>query len=90
MAGKKASKGKRYTDDEKQRILGFVHQVNQEKGRGGLTAAAMKFGVSSLTVGAWLKASGKPGTGTERLLQKRRAAETESWINWRTSTVRSP
>ena len=62
MASKKASKGKRYTDDEKQRIVAFVHQINQEKGRGGLTAAAKKFGVSALTVGAWLKASGEAGS----------------------------
>jgi transposase-like protein len=51
-------KGKRYTAAEKQSVVDYVNQVNAEKGRGGQAAAAKKFGVSVLTVAAWLKAAG--------------------------------
>ena len=58
MASKKAaSKGKRYSPEEKQKIVDFVVSHNAEKGRGGATAASKQFGVSQLTVGAWLKSS---------------------------------
>lgn len=55
MATKKASKGKRYSANEKAKIVAFVHAVNSEKGRGGATAATKKFGVSGLTVSSWMK-----------------------------------
>lgn len=58
-AGKK---GKRYTDAEKQAVIDFVNSHNAAKGRGGAAAASRKFKVSQLTIGAWLKKSGKkPG-----------------------------
>ena len=46
---------KRYTDDEKAKILRFVKQVNQEKGRGGVSAAVREFGISPITVNGWLR-----------------------------------
>jgi transposase-like protein len=55
MASKKSKKGKRYTDDEKQKIVDFVNSYNEANGRGGAANASKKFGVSQLTVGAWLK-----------------------------------
>jgi transposase-like protein len=55
MPSKKAVKGKRYTADEKRRIVEFVNQVNAEKGRGGVASASKKFGVSAITVSTWLK-----------------------------------
>jgi transposase-like protein len=55
MPSKKAVKGKRYTADEKRRIVEFANQINAEKGRGGVAAASKKFGVSALTVSTWLK-----------------------------------
>lgn len=51
-------KGKRYTPAEKQEVVDYVNQVNAQNGRGGQSAAAKKFGVSVLTVSAWLKAAG--------------------------------
>ena len=55
------SKGKRYTAEEKQEILNFINEHNlANKGRGGQTAAATKFGVSQLTLAGWLKKSGTP------------------------------
>jgi transposase-like protein len=55
MPSKKATKRKRYTIEEKRQIVGFVNQVNAEKGRGGVAAASKKFGVNALTVSTWLK-----------------------------------
>ena len=46
---------KRYTDDEKAKILRFVKQVNQDKGRGGVSAAVREFGISPITVNGWLR-----------------------------------
>ncbi len=36
-----------------------IHEVNAEKGRGGASAAVKKFGVSAITVSAWLAGSSK-------------------------------
>jgi len=59
MASKKAStKGRRYSDQEKQQVVDFVNKHNAENGRGGATAASKKFGVSQLTVASWLKSGG--------------------------------
>lgn len=56
MASKKAaSKGKRYTADEKQAVVDFVNNYNAENGRGGVTAAVKKFGASQLSIAAWVK-----------------------------------
>lgn len=60
MASKAASKrGKRYTAEEKKKILAFVAAVNSKKKRGGQKAASEKFGISPLTIANWLKASKK-------------------------------
>jgi len=48
-------KGKRYTAEEKKAIIDLVNKVNADKGRGGQSAAANQFGVSQLTISAWLK-----------------------------------
>ena len=66
MATKKASKGKRYTAEEKQQVVDFVNKHNAANGRGGATAASNKFGVSQLTVAAWLKSSGGDQVGNGR------------------------
>ncbi|MBK1834913.1 hypothetical protein JIN78_12660 [Roseibacillus ishigakijimensis] len=52
---------KRYTDEEKANILRYVHQVNQEKGRGGVSAAVRKFGISPITVNGWLRTMKESG-----------------------------
>jgi transposase-like protein len=51
-------RGKRYTAEEKSKIVAFVESHNAANGRGGQSAAAKKFGVSQLTVSGWLKGSG--------------------------------
>ena len=57
---KKGNTGKRYTDKQKQRILNFV----SSRGRGGISAATKKFGVSYIALARWMKGVGK---GTRRL-----------------------
>lgn len=56
-------RGKRYTADEKNKIIAFVESHNAANGRGGQSAAAKKFGVSQLTVSGWLKGAGVSGRG---------------------------
>lgn len=51
-------RGKRYTAEEKSKIIAFVESHNSANGRGGQSAAAKKFGVSQLTISGWLKGSG--------------------------------
>lgn len=60
----KSLTGKRYTDAEKAEVLKFIEKANSEKGRGGQSAAAKKFGISQLTLASWLRTGGiakKPG-----------------------------
>jgi hypothetical protein len=51
---KKGNTGKRYSDDQKKTILAFV----KAKGRGGITAATRKFGVSYIALARWMKGKG--------------------------------
>ncbi len=55
-----AAKGRRYTAKEKAEILEYVAQVNQEKGRGGQSAAAKKFKISPLTISSWIRSGVGP------------------------------
>lgn len=58
MATKKGNTGKRYTDAQKKQILDFV----ASQGRGGISAATKKFGVSYIALKRWMNgAGGKPG-----------------------------
>lgn len=59
-----AAKGKRYSDSEKRAVLDYVEGVNAERGRGGVTAAAREFGVSSLTIAGWIKKERRAGADT--------------------------
>ena len=58
-AKKKGSlQGKRYSDAQKKDVVDFVVAVNTSKGRGGLSAATQKFGISPLSISSWLRKSG--------------------------------
>ncbi|MEK7954309.1 hypothetical protein [Luteolibacter soli] len=70
MAAKKATKGKRYTVEEKQSVVDFVNSYNEANGRGGLTAAVKKFGTSALTISAWVKRTGGASVGNGRKAAK--------------------
>lgn len=58
----KAGRKSRYNDEQKKEVTDFVVAYNAANGRGGPSTASKKFGVSPLTVGAWLKAAGVTGT----------------------------
>ena len=55
---KQIVRGKRYTPEEKGKIVSFVADYNASNGRGGQSAAAAKFGTSQLTIATWLKNAG--------------------------------
>ncbi len=61
VAGK-VKPGTRYTPEQKKAVTDFVVSYNEENGRGGSSTAVKKFGVSPLTVIAWLKAAGVTGS----------------------------
>ncbi len=54
---KKNSKGKRYTEAERNKILNHVERVNKSRGRGGIASASNKFGVTALTISNWLRSN---------------------------------
>ena len=59
---KAKAKGKRYTPQQKARVLDFVAKTNAAKGRGGITAASKKFKVTPLTISNWIKSAKAPKT----------------------------
>jgi transposase-like protein len=66
MPAKKASaKGKRYTPEEKQKIIDFVSQYNATNGRGGASKASKEFGISPISLSNWLK-KGTPSAATKK------------------------
>lgn len=70
---KAASKGTRYTPEQKQQVVDFVNQYNADNGRGGQSAAARKFNISQLTISAWLKKSGKKAAKPAKKAAKKAA-----------------
>ncbi len=58
MSTKKVIRGKRYSTEEKSKIVAFVTEHNAKNKRGGQLTAAKKFGISQITIASWLKKSG--------------------------------
>lgn len=54
-------RGKRYTPEEKSKVVSYVTEYNAKNGRGGQSNAASKFGISQLTIASWLKSAGLSG-----------------------------
>ena len=48
---RKGDTGKRYTEAERKRILGFI----AKRGRGGISAATREFGVSYIALRRWMQ-----------------------------------
>lgn len=68
---KKGNTGKRYTDDQKKKILEFVNS----QGRGGISAAGKKFGVSYIALRRWMNGETggrKPGRAAAKGLDGRK------------------
>jgi transposase-like protein len=55
---KNTVRGKRYSAEEKSKVVSFVQEFNAANGRGGQSGAAVKFGISQLTISSWLKSAG--------------------------------
>ena len=58
---------RRYTPEEKQAVLDFIAERKTQNKRGAQKEAAAKFGISTVTISSWIKASKvkrghKPGT----------------------------
>lgn len=58
-------RGKRYTAEDKGKVVAFVQEYNAANGRGGQSTAAAKFGISQLTISNWLKNAGVPGKASK-------------------------
>ncbi len=71
---KKAGRKSRYSDEQKKEVTDFVIAYNAANGRGGPSTATKKFGISPLTVGAWLKAAGVVGTNKSNKKSTEKAA----------------
>lgn len=71
----KGKRGVRYTDKEKTEIIQFVQDHDQANGRGGQSAAAKKFGVSTLSIANWSK---KTGRKTVAAAPKKKAARKQA------------
>ena len=63
---RRKSKGKRYTDNEKAQVVAFVEKTNAEHGRGGITAASKKFGITPLSISNWMKKTGDSSVRSAR------------------------
>lgn len=48
-------RGARYTTEQKQKVVDYVHEYNAKHGRGGQSRAAEHFSLSVLTVASWLR-----------------------------------
>jgi transposase-like protein len=58
---------KRYSSDEKKEIIAFVEKHDSENGRGGKSAAVTKYGISPISLSAWIKSAGGPvSSGNKR------------------------
>lgn len=71
-------RGKRYTPEEKSKVVAYVQDYNVTNGRGGQSSAAAKFGISQLTISNWLKNAGvsakiPKGTGAKGSMQNKLA-----------------
>jgi hypothetical protein len=52
--------GNRYTDDQKKKVLRFVHEYDDKHGRGGIAAAQRQFKVSYIALRNWLTGKDDP------------------------------
>lgn len=63
----------RYDQKKKDEVVAFILDYNKANGRGGQTVAAKKYGISPITIGAWLKKAGvKKAGGVARQKRPRR------------------
>lgn len=55
----------RYDQKKKDEVVAFIQQHNEEKGRGGQSAAAKKYKVNQVTIRSWMEKAGVATPGKE-------------------------
>lgn len=53
-----SNKRKRYTPEEKAKVVNWVNEYNANHGRGGVANASKEFNVTQLTISNWVKKTG--------------------------------
>ena len=81
---------RRYTPEEKQSVLDFIAERKTQNKRGAQKEAAERFGISTVTISSWMKASKakrgrKPGTKKSPTLKPRQPNSTSCALNRRNS-----
>lgn len=54
----KSNKRKRYSAEEKAKVVSWVNEYNVNNGRGGVANASKEFNVTQLTISNWVKRAG--------------------------------
>ena len=87
---------RRYTPEEKQSVLDFIAERKTQNKRGAQKEAAERFGISTVTISSWMKASKakrgrKPGTkNTTAPKTQPLAATPPTGAAWRPFWKKSP
>lgn len=70
----------RYDQKTKDEVVAFIQQFNEEKGRGGQSAAVNKWKLNPITVKTWLEKAGveTPGKGGKKKRKPGRPPKAES------------
>jgi hypothetical protein len=70
----------RYDQKTKDEVVAYIQQYNEEKGRGGQSAAVNKWKLNPITVKSWLERAGveTPGKGGKKKRKPGRPAKDES------------
>ena len=70
----------RYDQKTKDEVVAYIQQYNEEKGRGGQSAAVNKWKLNPITVKSWLEKAGveTPGKGGKKKRKPRRPAKADS------------
>jgi hypothetical protein len=70
----------RYDQKTKDEVVAYIQQYNEEKGRGGQSAAVNKWKLNPITVKSWLEKAGveTPGKGGKKKRKPGRPARAES------------
>lgn len=56
-----SNRGKRYSLEEKKKVVDYVEEYNaSHNGRGGVANACREFGITAITVKAWVQNYGSP------------------------------
>lgn len=70
----------RYDQKTKDEVVAYIQQYNEEKGRGGQSAAVNKWKLNPITVKSWLEKAGveTPGKGGKKKRKPGRPAKADS------------